>query len=121
MKPGATIQIFGTRKCPDTRKAERWFKERGIPISRIDLNDRGLSVGELNAVAAHAGGMEALMDRASARYRDRGLLHAAPTGARIAQLLLEDPLLLRTPIVRAGKQAAIGFQPQVWSEWLAKE
>lgn len=119
MKPGASIQIFGTRKCPDTRKTERWFKERRIPISLIDLNQRGLSPGELNAVAARVGGMEALIDRDSPRYRDRGLLHAAPTGPRIAQLLQDDPLLLRTPIVRAGKQASIGFQPAQWTEWLA--
>lgn len=113
------IQIFGTKKCADSRKAERWFKERGVAISSIDLNQRGLSPGELRSVAGKVG-IEALLDRQGARYRDRGLKFASPTGPRIEQLLVEDPLLLRTPVVRRGKEATVGFQPDVWLGWLAE-
>ena len=110
------IQIFGTKKCADTRKAERWFKERGIALHRVDLHDKGLSPGELKSVAARVG-FEALLDREGARYRDRGLRAAAPTGPRVEQILLDDPLLLRTPIVRNGREATIGFEPDVWATW----
>jgi arsenate reductase-like glutaredoxin family protein len=68
-------------------------------------------------VASRVGGLEALIDREGKRYVDRGLKYAAPTGARIEALLLDDPLLLRTPIVRNGQQATIGYQPDVWSTW----
>ena len=110
------VQIFGVKKCPETRKAERWFKERRIAVSYIDLQERGLSPGELKSVAARTT-IEALIDREGARYRDRGLRAAAPTGPRIEQALLADPLLLRTPIVRSGKNATVGYLPEVWATW----
>jgi arsenate reductase-like glutaredoxin family protein len=111
------IQIFGTKKCQDTRKAERWFQERGIRFQAIDLKQKGMAPGELRSVAARVGGMEALIDREGKRYVDKGLKYAAPTGPRIENILLEDPLLLRTPIVRNGSQATLGYQPDVWEEW----
>jgi len=111
-----TVQIFGTKKCQDSRKAERWFKERGVPVSFLDLKERGLSPGELKSVAARVG-VEALIDREGARYRDKGLKYAAPTGPRIEQMLLDDPLLLKTPVVRAGKEATVGYKPEVWEGW----
>jgi arsenate reductase (glutaredoxin) len=111
------IQIFGTKKCADTRKAERWFKERGVKFQAIDLAQKGMSPGELRSVAARAGGMEALIDRDGKRYVDKGLKYAAPTGPRIEKILLDDPLLLRTPIVRNGSQATVGYQPDVWATW----
>jgi arsenate reductase-like glutaredoxin family protein len=110
------VQIFGLKKCAETRKAERWFKERRIAVSNIDLRDRGLSAGELKGVAARLG-FEALIDREGTRYRDRGLRAAAPTGPRIEQALLDDPLLLRTPIVRNGREATVGYHPEVWETW----
>lgn len=113
------IQLFGTKKCADTRKAERFFKERGAPLQIIDLAQKAMSPGELRAVAARVGGMEALIDRDGKRYVDKGLKYAAPTGARIEAILLGDPLLLRTPIVRAPAGATVGYQPDVWTEWLA--
>lgn len=112
------IQIFGTKKCADTRKAERFFRERGVRFQAIDLAEKAMSVGELRSVAARVGGMETLIDRAGKRYLDRGLKYAAPTGPRIEQMLAEDPLLLRTPIVRNGQQATLGHQPEVWAEWV---
>jgi arsenate reductase len=113
-----TIQIFGTKKCNETRKAERFFKERGVRVQSIDLAQKGMSEGELRSVANSVGGMTALIDAGGKRYLDRGLKYAAPTGPRLEALLLEDPLLLRTPIVRAGKQATVGFQPDTWKTWL---
>lgn len=95
----ATIQVFGTKKCAETRKAERWFKERGITIQSVDLKEKGMSPGE------------------GARYRDRGLKFAAPTGPRIETMLVEDPLLLCTPVVRSGREATVGYRPEVWATW----
>lgn len=111
------IQVFGLKKCPDTRKAERWFKERGMKIQSVDLAQKGLSPGELRSVAARVGGPEALLDREGKRYVDKGLKYSAPTGPRIEALLLEDALLLKTPIVRRGAAATVGFQPEVWELW----
>jgi arsenate reductase (glutaredoxin) len=111
------VQIFGTKKCQETRKAERWFKERGIRVQRIDLTEKGLSPGELRSVASRVGGVEALIDRESKRYVDKGFKYSAPTGARIETLLLEDPLLLKTPIVRRGADATMGYAPETWERW----
>jgi arsenate reductase-like glutaredoxin family protein len=112
----ANVQVFGVKKCAETRKAERWFKERRISIQAIDLREKGMSPGELKSVVARVG-VENLIDRAGNRYRDKGLLHAAPTGPRIEQMLVDDPLLLKTPIVRWGKEATVGYRPEVWETW----
>ena len=114
------VQIFGTKKCADTRKAERFFNERGIRFQRIDLAQKGISPGELRAVAARVGGMESLIDRAGKRYLDKGLKFAAPTGPRIEKLLVEDPLLLRTPVVRSVAGATVGFDAVAWTRWIAE-
>ena len=113
------LQIFGTRKCPDTRRAERYFKERGVPFQAVDLATKGMSSGELRAVATRVGGIERLIDREGKRYVDRGLKFAAPTGPRIEKLLAEDPLLLCTPIVRFSAGATVGFASESWDAWLA--
>jgi arsenate reductase len=114
------IQIFGTRKCADTRKAERWFKERGLRVQSIDLGEKAMSPGELRSVASRVGGVEAMIDRTSKRYAEKGLKYAAPTSARIEALLLEDPLLMLTPIVRRGAEATVGYRAEVWKEWATK-
>jgi arsenate reductase len=114
---GVVVQIFGKKKCAETRKAERWFKERGIRVHSVELGEKGLSPGELKSVAARVGGMAALIDTEGKRYVDKGLKHSAPTGPRIEALLLEDPLLLRTPIVRHGSDATLGFCPDAWERW----
>jgi arsenate reductase-like glutaredoxin family protein len=114
----APVQIFGTRKCSDTRKAERFFKERRVSFQMIDLGQKGLSAGELRKIANAVAGVENLIDREGGRYLERGLKYAAPTGPRIEQALLDDPLLLRTPIVRSDDRATVGFQPEVWATWL---
>ena len=113
----AIIQIFGKKKCAETRKAERWFKERGMKVQSVELTEKGLSPGELRSVAARVGGVEALIDRDGKRYVDKGLKYSAPTGPRIEALLVEDPLLLKTPIVRRGTDATLGFAPETWETW----
>ena len=111
------IQIFGTGKCKDTRKAQRWFKERGIRFQDVDLGRKGMSAGELRSVAKAVGGMAELIDSAGRRYAEKGLTHARPTGERIEAALLADPLLLRTPVVRNGRLATVGHAPEVWADW----
>jgi arsenate reductase len=108
------IQIFGTRKCPETRKAERFFRDRGVPFQAIDLAEKGISRGELAAVAA-AVGADALIDRDSRRFTDRGLAWHEYDALEEA---LSDPLLLKTPVVRDGRKAVLGYAPDVWAAWL---
>ena len=84
----------------------------------IDLGQKAMSPGELRNVASRVGGFEALIDRGGKRYVDKGLKYAAPTGPRIEQMLIADPLLLRTPIVRAGNRATVGFVPDTWQSWI---
>ena len=117
--PITNLQIFGTRKCKDTRTAERFFKERRLSFHFVDITQKAPSPGELRKVAAAVGGMERLIDREGKRYLDRGLKYSAPTGPRIEQALVDDPLLLRTPIVRAGDRATVGLAIETWTAWLA--
>ena len=107
------VQIFGTKKCQDTRKAERYFKERGIPYQFVDLTVRGLSKGELDRVKA-AVGLDNLIDRAGKEYAKRNLKYLVHDAE---EELLAHPLLLRTPIVRDGAKATVGHCPDVWSGW----
>ncbi|MDD3846514.1 MAG: arsenate reductase family protein [Syntrophorhabdaceae bacterium] len=108
-----SIQIFGTSKCQNTRKAQRFFKERGIPFHYIDLTVKGLSKGELNSVRSVVG-IEKLIDTEGKQYARRNLKYLTHN---IEEELLADPLLFKTPIVRNGNKATIGYQPDVWKEW----
>ena len=108
------IQIFGTAKCKTTRAAQRFFADRRIKVMVVDLREKGLSKGELASVAKATGGLRALYDEGSPRVKERGLQHAALDDARLAEVLFDDPLLLRTPIVRDGQKAAIGDAPAAW-------
>ena len=110
------IQIFGTAKCKATRAAQRFFADRRIPVQVIELREKGLSKGELLSVARAVGGIRALYDEASPRVKERGLQYSAPDDARLGELLLGDPLLLRTPIVRDGPRAAVGASEAAWKE-----
>jgi arsenate reductase-like glutaredoxin family protein len=107
------IQIFGTKKCQDTRKAERYFKERAIKFQFINLAEKGLSKGEFNSVKA-AVGLEAMVDWDGKQYQKRNLKYLVHN---LEEELLNDPLLLKTPIVRNGGKATIGYQPEVWKNW----
>lgn len=108
------IQIFGRRDCAESRKAERWFKERRIPFQFIDLKQKGFSPRELESVARPIG-LENLLDRESRRFKEKGLAFMSPS--RINGVLLDDPLLARTPVVRNGAQATLGFRPEIWETW----
>ncbi len=110
------IQIFGVKKCPETRKAQRFFKERGIRFQFVDLAEKGLSKGELRSVSAKVP-LDQLINRSSKRFVDKGLAHASLDGGGIESLLLEEPLLFRTPVVRNGKEATVGHCPEVWKGW----
>ncbi len=108
------LQIFGRRDCPETRKAERWFKERHIPFQFVDLKLKGLSKRELESVARPIG-WDNLIDREGRRFREKGLAHMSP--GRVQEVLLDDSLLCKTPIVRNGAQATLGFTPEEWKQW----
>ena len=107
------IQIFGKSKCFDTKKAQRWFKERRIKFQSIDLARVGISPGELKSVL-NAVGLEALIDP---KHPDAPRLNYLAYAADKVEKLLEDPRLLRTPIVRNGRQATVGYRPEVWQTW----
>ena len=110
------IQIFGTKKSSDTRKAERWFKERRIKAQVIDLLDKGISRGELRSVAQACGGLDVLLDE-DARDRDALALVKYTAAAQREDALLERPQLLRQPIVRNGRRAAVGYCPEIYEQW----
>ena len=114
------IQIFGVQKCADTRKAQRFFKERGIRFQFVDLKEKGLSKGELHSVAMRVP-LERLIDRTSPHFTEKGLTAAWLGATKIEALLLEDPLLFRTPIVRNGREATVGYCPEVWKGWQTAE
>ncbi|MCL2109315.1 MAG: ArsC family transcriptional regulator [Oscillospiraceae bacterium] len=107
------IQIFGKAKCFDTKKAERYFKERGVKFQAIDILQKGLSKGELNAVIGAVGGIDNLVtDKAEEFHLFKYLTPDAKPDK-----LAECPKLYKTPIVRNGKAATIGYCPDVWKKW----
>ena len=91
------IQIFGTKKCNDTKKAERFFKERGIKFQFIDMKEKGMSKGEFTSVAQANGGLENMINWECK--------------------VLENPQVIKTPVVRNGKQSTLGYQPDIWKDW----
>lgn len=109
------IQIFGVKKCFDTKKAERYFKERRINFQFIDLDLKGLSKGELQSVK-NAIGLNNLIDPGRKSYKKLNLDKISSPGVR-EEILLNNPSLYRTPIVRNGKHATAGYAPEVWDSW----
>jgi arsenate reductase len=108
------LQIFGTMKCPDTRKAERFFKDRIIGYQFIDLAEKGISPGELASLLSVVG-TDALVDTEGKRFKDCGLAYQDyDTEVEI----LADPLLLRTPIVRDGRKSVVSHDPAGWAALL---
>ena len=108
------IQIFGLRKSFDTKKAERWFKERRIKYQYIDLAAKGLSPGEYRSVKA-AVGYDALVNRDCQAYEELFMAYLTPEAAE--EKLLEHPELFAAPIVRNGRKATVGYCPDVWQDW----
>lgn len=107
------IQIFGKQKCFDTKKAERYFKERRIKFQFIDVLRYGMSRGELNSVK-NAVGLEAMIDKSDEDYPL--VQYLASDDAKLDKLY-EDAYLIKTPIVRNGKQATVGYCPEIWKTW----
>ena len=107
------VQIFGTKKCRETQKAERYFKERRIPYHFVDFNERGLSKGEMEKIKK-AVGLEALLNRESKEYVKLNMQYIVHNRE---EMMLLHPLLLTTPIVRNGAQATVGYAPEIWQEW----
>jgi arsenate reductase-like glutaredoxin family protein len=115
---GLSIQIFGKSKCFDTKKAERFFKERRIKYQLIDIVRYGMSKGEYNSVKNAVGSMDALIDEKSKEYESQYIQYLANQVDKETRLL-DNPGMFKTPIVRNGKKATIGYQPEVWSSWIA--
>ena len=110
------IQIFGTKKSADTRKAERFFKERGIKFQFVDLKEKGLSKGEFNSVKQAVGGIDKLIDE-NAKDKDTLALIKYIVDEDKEEKILENQQVLIQPIVRNGKKATVGYQPEVWKGW----
>lgn len=110
------IQIFGTKKCNDTKKAERFFKERGIKYQFIDMKEKGLSKGEFNSVAAILGGIDNMIDENSKDKDTLALIKYIVKEDRLDKIL-ENQQILKTPIVRNDKKATIGYAAEVWKKW----
>ncbi len=110
------IQIFGTKKCNDTKKAERFFRERGIKYQFIDMKEKGMSKGEFTSVAQANGGIENMLDP-GCKDQDALMLIKYIADEDKPGKILENQQVIRTPIVRNGKQSTIGYQPDVWKKW----
>ena len=110
------IQIFGKSKCFDTKKAERYFKERRIKYQYVDLLRYGLSSKEFDAVLRGVGGIGNLIDW-DCKDPQITLMKYMDDDRAKEDKVFDDPKLMRTPIVRNGKQATIGFCPEIWATW----
>ena len=110
------IQIFGKNKCFDTKKAERYFKERRIKYQYVDLLRYGLSGKEFDAVLRGVGGVDRLIDW-EGKSQEITLMKYMDDLRAKEDKVFDDPSLMRTPIVRNGKQVTLGFCPDVWAEW----
>ncbi|MGH7512812.1 MAG: arsenate reductase family protein [Gemmatimonadales bacterium] len=113
------VQIFGIRKSPETRKALRFFAERRIKTHFVDLQERAASPGELGRFAQKFG-VAALVDRGSRRFADLGLASARLSDDRWLDRLVEEPLLLRMPLVRNQQRLTVGDAEPTWREWIGR-
>ena len=111
------IQIFGKSKCFGTKKAERYFKERRIKIQMIDVAKYGMSKGEYNSIkTALKMKVDDLVNEKSKKYDSSFIKYLASEEAK-EEKLLENQELFKTPIVRNGKKATLGYCPEIWKEW----
>lgn len=110
------IQIFGKSKCFDTRKAERWFKERRIKYQYIDLTKYGMSGKEFDSVLRGVGGIDNLIDWNGKSQEVTNMRYMEARTAK-EDKVFDDPALMKTPVVRNGKQATVGFCPEIWATW----
>ena len=110
------IQIFGTKKSFDTKKAQRYFKERRIKVQFIDLKEKEMSKGELQSVMRAVGGIDAVVDE-NAKDQDTVALITYLAESQKFDKLLENQQILREPIVRNGQKATVGYCPDIWKTW----
>lgn len=110
------IQIFGSKKCFDTKKAERYFKERRIKYQFIDMKEKGMSRGEFISIKQALGGTDSIINESS---KDKELLVLLKylSDEDKEEKLLENPHIIKTPIVRNGKKATLGYCPDIWETW----
>ncbi len=111
------VQIFGTKKNADTRKALRFFAERRVKTHFVDLNERAASLGELRRFAQKFG-VQPLVDRGSKRFADLGLRTAMYSDERWLDLLVDEPLVLTQPLVRMQNRLSLGMDEKRFKEWL---
>lgn len=111
------IQIFGTKKCKESAKAERFFKERRIPFHYRNLAEKGISKGELDSIC-RVYTLEDLLDTEGAQFRKRNLQYMRYDRE---YELLNDPLLFKTPIIRNGTKVTLGYMPDVWKQWIEEK
>lgn len=110
------IQIFGKSKCFDTKKAERYFKERRIKVQNIDLIKYGMSSGEFDSVLRAVGGIDNLIDW-DIKSPEIDLLKYMADPVAKEDKVFDNPRLIKTPVVRNGRQATVGYCPEVWQKW----
>ena len=110
------IQIFGKSKCFDTKKAERYFKERRIKVQNLDLIKYGMSGGEFDSVLRAVGGIDNLIDW-NIKSPEIDLLKYMADPVAKEDKVFDNPRLIKTPVVRNGRQATVGYCPEVWQEW----
>ena len=111
------IQIFGKTKCSETKKAERYFKERNIKFQFVDIVKYGLSKGEYESIKTAVGDMAVFIDEKSKEYTNQYMDHLA-SQEDAEERLLTNPGMFKTPIVRNGKMATVGYKPEIWSGWI---
>lgn len=110
------IQIFGTKKCNETKKAQRFFKERGIKFQFVNMLEKGMSKGEFNSVASANGGIENMINWEGKDQDTLALIRYIAEEDKLEKIL-ENPQVIKTPVVRNGKQSTLGYQPDVWKKW----
>ena len=108
------IQIFGTAKSADTRKAQRYFKERNIRFQFIDMKQKGMSRGEFDSVSKAVGGAEAMLDEDA---KDKDALALVRYIFDKEDKLYQNQQVIKLPVVRNGRQATVGYAPEVWKNW----
>lgn len=111
------IQIFGKSKCFDTKKAQRWYQERGIRFQAVDLKRYGMSNGEFESVLRAVGGIDQLIDWTK-KDPDIDLLRYMDDRNAKENRVFDRPELMKTPIVRNGRQATVGYCPETWKRWV---
>ena len=110
------IQIFGTKKCNDTKKAERYFKEHGIKYQFVDMKEKGMSKGEFTSVAEKNGGVDNMLNPDAKDKDALALIKNIADEDKLATIL-SNQQVIKTPIVRNGRQSTLGYQPEVWKGW----